>query len=128
MIAPSFLGYPLQFDGAKRTAVADLDNHVRQMVEQVLFTAPGERLNRPDFGCGLGRMVFAPNSEVLATATQFLVRGALQRWLADVIRVDDVVVTTAEEQLVVEVRYVRLNTARSQVDRFTRALSARPGP
>jgi phage baseplate assembly protein W len=128
MSAGGFLDYPLHFDGANRTALTDGRDHVRDMVEQVLFTAPGERVNRPDFGCGLGRMVFAPNSDVLAAATQFLVRGALQRWLADVIRVDEVRVTAADEQLVIEVAYLRLDSALSQLDRFVRPLSAGTGP
>src|SRR5713226_4601523 len=84
------LDYPFRFDGRDRTADTDDDDHIRDLIEQVLFTAPGERVNRPDFGCGLQRLVFAPNSPELASATQFLVQGALQQWLGDLIEVNDI--------------------------------------
>src|SRR5919205_1882945 len=82
--------YPYRFDARGRTAETDTSNHIRDMIEQVLFTAPGERVNRPDFGCGLQRLVFAPNSDELAAASQFLVQGALQQWLGDLIELNDV--------------------------------------
>ena len=66
------------------------DDHIRDLIEQVLFTAPGERVNRPNFGSGLLQLVFAPNSDELAAATQFLVQGALQQWLGDLIQVEGV--------------------------------------
>jgi phage baseplate assembly protein W len=72
--------FPFGFNGRGRTAEADGDAHLRQLIEQVLFTYPGERVNRPDFGSGLMQLVFAPSGEELATAAQFLVQGALQRW------------------------------------------------
>lgn len=102
-----FLDHPFHFDGRGRAATTDADDHVQDMIYQVLFTNPGERVNRPDFGCGLRQLVFMPNSDALATATQFLVQGALQRWLADVIQVEQVRVTSEEERLVVDVVYVR---------------------
>ena len=77
--------------GARRKR-AD-DDHIRDLIEQVLFTAPGERVNRPTFGSGLMQLVFAPNSDELATATQFLVQGALQQWLGDVVQVEAVAVS-----------------------------------
>ena len=84
------IAYPYSFDGRGRTAQANDDDHIREMIEQVLFTAPGERVNRPDFGCGLLQMVFAPNGSELATATQFLVQGALQQAVGDVIDLTNV--------------------------------------
>jgi len=89
------------------------------MIFQVLFTNPGERVNRPDFGCGLSQLLFAPNSDVLATATQFMVQGSLQRWLADVIQVEQVLVASEEERLVVDVTYVRSDNGQRRQDRFT---------
>lgn len=80
--------------------------HVDQMIRQVLFTAPGERVNRPDFGCGLRRMVFAPNSEAGASLLKVQVRQALDRWLGSLIRVDDVVTQADGEVLRVTVVYV----------------------
>ena len=79
--------FPFHFDSRGRTAETADDDHVRDLIEQVLFTAPGERVNRPDFGSGLLQLVFAPNSAELAAATQFLVQGALQQWLGDLIEV-----------------------------------------
>jgi uncharacterized protein len=114
----SFLNFPFQLDGRGRAAVTGLDNHVRDMIEQVLFTNPGERVNRPDFGCGLLQLVFMPNSDALATATQFLVHGALQRWLSDVVQIEQVRVTDDDARLVVEVVYTRLDTGERQQAQF----------
>jgi phage baseplate assembly protein W len=114
----SYLDHPLRLDGRGRVATTQADDHVRDMIYQVLFTNPGERVNRPDFGCGLLQLVFEPNSEALATATQFLVQGALQRWLADVIQVEQLEITGEEERLMVDVIYVRLDTGQRQRDLF----------
>ena len=84
----------------------DFGRHVRQMMLQVLFTNPGERINRPDFGCGLRRMVFAPNSEVSANLTQVLVLQALETWLGDLITVNEVNVKAIEEKLEVRIVYI----------------------
>lgn len=113
------LGHPLHYDHRRRTATTDANAHVRQMIEQVLFTAPGERVNRPDFGCGLLQLVFGPNSEQLAAATQMLVQGALQQWLGDVIRVDGVEVEATDGTLRVVVRYLVLQTQTDEVGEFT---------
>ena len=115
----SYLDHPFHLDGRGRVATADTDDYVRDMIYQVLFTNPGERVNRPDFGCGLRQLVFMPNSDVLATATQFLVQGALQRWLADVIQIEQLQVTSQEERLVVEVVYVRRDNGQREQARFT---------
>ena len=72
------------------SADTDDDDHIYDLIYQVLFTSPGERVNRPEFGCGLKQMVFLPNSDALATATQQLVAGSLQRWLGEVIAVEKV--------------------------------------
>ena len=98
--------YPFHFDGRGRTALTDDDDHIRDMIEQLLFTSPGERVNRPDFGTGLMQLVFAPNSDELAAATQFLVQGALQQWLGDLIQVESVQVESVEARLHVTVQYV----------------------
>src|SRR5690606_41985143 len=82
---PRFLDFPFGLDASGRTAQTDADEHVRDLIYQVLFTNPGERVNRPDFGCGLKQLVFAPNSDALAASTQQLVQGALLRWLEDLI-------------------------------------------
>ena len=95
----SQLDYPFHFDTRGRTAETSDDEHIRDMIEQVLFTAPGERVNRPTFGCGLMQLVFAPNSDALAATSQFLVQGALQQWLGDLIVVEAVQVEADDSTL-----------------------------
>lgn len=116
----SQIAYPFRFDFRRRTAEADEVAHIRDLIEQVLFTAPGERVNRPDFGCGLAQLVFAPNSDQLGAATQMVVQSALQQWLGDLIQVDAVDVTNEDAVLRVTVRYVILQTQTAQVSEFTR--------
>jgi Bacteriophage baseplate protein W len=103
-----FLDFPLGVDGSGRMATSEADDHTRDLIEQVLFTSPGERPNRPDFGCGLAELVFEPNSVLLAAAVELRVRGSLQRWLGDVIDVEDVRVDADDSRLTVDVTYVRL--------------------
>jgi len=79
------LDFPYRFDGLGRTATTDRDDHIRDLIEQVLFTAPGERVMRPDFGSGLLALVFEPNSSTLAATTQIMVQGALQQYLSHLI-------------------------------------------
>ncbi len=116
---PDYFDYPFRFDGRGRAALTDADDHVRDMIYQVLFTSPGERVNRPDFGCGLLQLVFMPNSGALAAATQFMVQGALQRWLADVIQVESVQVRSDEGRLEVEVSYLRRDTGQREQTLFS---------
>ena len=82
--------FPFHIDGRRRTAVTDDNDHVRDLIYQVLFTSPGERVNRPDFGCGLKQLIFMPNSDALATSTQTIVHGSLQRWHERVIKGESV--------------------------------------
>jgi uncharacterized protein len=116
------LAYAYRFDNSGRTAEASDERHVRDLIEQVLFTAPGERVMRPDFGSGVAQLVFAPNSVELAGATQMLVQGALQQWLGDLIAVQAVSVDTDDASLIVTVRYSLRGTDQAQVQAFTRAL------
>ncbi len=114
------LRYPYQFDGRGRTAEVDEEAYIRGLIEQVLFTAPGERVMRPDFGSGLMQLVFAPNSVELAATTQFLVQGALQQWLGALIALEAVEVEAVDSALRVTVRYVIRRTQASQVASFER--------
>jgi phage baseplate assembly protein W len=114
------LDFPLHFDGRGRTAETNDEGHIRDLIEQLLFTAPGERVNRPDFGSGLQQLVFAPNSDELAAATQFLVQGALQQWLGDLIQVDAVQVESEDATLRVTVRYLVRRSGERQTAQFTR--------
>ncbi len=117
------MDYPYHFEPRGLTAVTSEDDHIRDMILQVLFTAPGERVNRPDFGSGLLQMVFAPNSDELATATQFLIQGALQRWLGDVILVDAVSVESEESTLRVSVSYTNRRNQQRRVEQFTNSVA-----
>ena len=113
------LDYPFHIDGRGRSASTSVDDHIRDLIFAVLFTAPGERVNRPDFGCGIRQLLFMGNSDVLATTTQFLVQGSLQRWLGDLIALERVTVTNQDERLVVEVVYTRRdNNEREQIQFF----------
>lgn len=114
------IDYPYRFDGRGRTAETDDNDHIRDLIEQVLFTAPGERVNRPSFGSGLMRLVFAPNSDELATATQFLVQASLQQWLGDLIQVDEVQVENDDSTLFVTVQYTVRRSQERQTAQFTR--------
>jgi phage baseplate assembly protein W len=111
--------FPLQFDARGRTAEAGEEDHIRDLIHQVLFTAPGERVNRPTFGSGLRRLVFAPNSDELAAATQFLVQGELQQWLGDLIQVEEVQVTAEDSTLQVSIQYIVRRDQQRQTAQFT---------
>ena len=102
------LGFPLRLDARGRTATVELEDYLRGLVETVLFTRPGERVNRPDFGSGVDRLVFAPGGDETAHATQALVQAALQRWLGDLLRVEDVRVVATDARLDVTVVYAPL--------------------
>jgi phage baseplate assembly protein W len=112
------LYFPYQIDGRGRTQAASASDYIQQLVEQVLFTSPGERVNLPDFGSGLLQLPFAPNSIEMAAATQFSVQAALQKWLSGYIRVQSVVATANDATLNVTVTYALLNTDVTQVQTF----------
>ncbi len=112
--------YPFHASSLGRTALATDEQHIRNMIEQVLFTSPGERVMRPTFGSGLLQLVFAPNSPELAAATQMLVQGALQQWLGDVILVEGVQVESEDASLRVSVQYVIRRSQERQVAEFSR--------
>jgi len=114
------IDFPFHFDTRGRTATTGDDDHVRDTIEQLLFTNPGERVNRPDFGSGLLQLIFAPNSPELAAALQFTVQAALQQWLGDVIQVQSLEVTSEDSRLQVELKYLVLSTAEQRTDIFVR--------
>ena len=112
------IDFPFHFDSAGRTAATDDDDHIRDMIEEFLFTNPGERLNRPDFGAGLLQLIFAPNSPELATAVQFTIQAGLQRWLSDLIEVRNLQVTSEDSTLRVLVQYVVKRTGEQRTQTF----------
>ena len=109
------LDFPYHFDGTGRSAMTGPADHVRDLIEQVLFTAPGERVMRPTFGSGLLALVFEPNSVQLAATTQFLAQASLQEHLSHLIAVQSVSVEPVDSSLIVTVAYQLLEDGSSQV-------------
>src|SRR5207245_6540935 len=114
------IDFPLHFDGRGRTATADESKHVRGMIEQLLFTNPGERVNHPDFGSGLLQLIFAPNSPELAATVQFTLQAAIQRWLGDLIALSDLKVQAVDSSLTIDLKYVIRRTNVAQTATITR--------
>lgn len=116
------IDYPFHFDRVGRTATTSDADHLRDMIEEFLFTNPGERVNRPDFGSGLLQMVFAPNSSELAAALQFTVQAGLQRWLGDLIAVErlEVVNDDREGRLAIVIQYLVRRTNERRMAHFIR--------
>jgi uncharacterized protein len=112
--------YPYGFDPRGRTSEATRDDHIRQMIELALFTAPGERVNRPTFGSGVTQLIFTPNSTTVASALQLAVQGAIQLWLGDLVQVQEISVTTEDSQLNVTVSYVERSRQERQTVTFVR--------
>jgi phage baseplate assembly protein W len=115
------IAYPLRVDQNRRTATTDEESHIREMIEQLLFTSAGERVMRPTFGSGVMQLVFAPNSLELAATTQFLVEGALHQWLGDLIELRGIVITAEDSTLRVEISYVIRATQQARTDSFQRS-------
>jgi phage baseplate assembly protein W len=116
------IDFPLHLDARGRTARAGLDDHVRDLIEQLIFTHHGERVNRPDFGSGALQLVFAPNSPELAATVQFTLQAALQMWLGDVIEVAELTVSADDARLVISLSYLIKASGETQTARFTRSL------
>jgi len=114
--------YPFHFDGRGRTAATTDDDHIRDMLEQLIFTSPGERVNRPDFGSGIMQLIFAPNSPELAATLQFTLQAAIQRWLGDVLELQALEVTSVDSLLTINVQYVVRRTNQPQNASFTRTV------
>jgi uncharacterized protein len=114
----TFFDFPYHIDGRGRTAETDPSDHLRDLIHQVLFTVPGERVNRPDFGCGIAQLTFMPNSEPLASATQFLIHGALTRWLDGVIILHEVGVEAVDNTLTITVAFSDRRSGEARQARF----------
>lgn len=100
-------GFPFAVDGDGQIRATGGDEAIRGKIIQVLFTAPGERVNLPEFGCGLFNLVFEPNNAILAASMEFTVGQALARWLGDDIQVDGVAVDSSEETVTIEIVYTK---------------------
>lgn len=114
--------FPLSINSQGRTATTDRAGHIRDLIEQVLFTAQGERVNRPEFGAGVERLIFAPNSDEVATATKTIVQGALQQWLAGIAVVEGVETSSDNSRLEITVVYTDAENGERQEATFARNL------
>jgi len=114
--------FPFHFDDRGRTATTDYDEHVRDMLEQLLLTNVGERVNRPDLCGGVLELVFAPNSPELAAAVELGLRAGLQRWLGDVVDVANLEVTAEDSRLRIAIDYIVRRTGDRRSDTFERAV------
>ena len=110
--------YPYGFDSTGHTAQDDLPCHIRDMIEQILLTSPGERVNRPTFGCGVTQLVFAPNSDALASTQRQVIQGCLQQWLSDLIQVQSVTVVNQDATLQITVDYMIIQSQQQQTQQF----------
>lgn len=112
------LKYPYGFDTSGHTAQTDPPAHIRDMIEQILLTSPGERVDRPTFGCGVTQLVFAPNSDALAAAQQQMIQASLQQWLSDLIRVNAVNVEAQDSALLITITYTIIQSQQQQTQQF----------
>lgn len=119
-MAATELGYPFRVAHSGRTATESRLEHIRSLIEQVLFTAPGERVNRPDFGIAVRRLVFEGANEEMMAATQFLIQGELQQWLGHLIDIEAVLVENVDANLNVTIKYIVRQDQQAQIARFTR--------
>lgn len=115
------IDYPFHLSNG-HTAETENADHIRDMIEELLFTNPGERVNRPDFGTGLRQLVFAPNSPELAAALQFTLQADLQRWLGDLIEVQDLEVISEDSSLQISIQYLVRRTNEIQTTQLSRAV------
>ena len=106
-------GFPFRINDLGQVSTATGDGNIRGKIVQIMLTAPGERVGLPEFGCGLRDLVFDPNNDILAAATEFAITRALQQWLSDEIILEQVDVSNPEERLEVQVVYLR----RDQLER-----------
>jgi uncharacterized protein len=116
------IDFPFHLDSRGRTANTGGDDHIRDMIEQLLFTNPGERVNRPDFGSGLQQLIFSPNSPELAAAVKFTLQAALQRWLGDLIELQALEIASEDSTLSILIQYVVRRSDQQQIVQFTQTV------
>jgi phage baseplate assembly protein W len=114
------IDYPWHFDNKGRTATTGDNEHIRDMLEQLIFTSPGERVNRPELGTGVMQRVFAPNSPEIAAALQFTMQAAIQRWLGDLIELQGLMVESREALQLITIQYTVRRRGQDQVATLTR--------
>ncbi|MHC5939149.1 GPW/gp25 family protein [Nostoc sp.] len=112
------IDFPFHFDRYHRTASTNDASHIRDLIEQLLFTTPGERVNRPDFGCGVLSLIFAPNRPELATAMQITIQASIEHWLSDLIDLQTLEITSVDASLYIVVEYFVQSSGESQTATF----------
>lgn len=112
--------YPFRISDRGRTLEVSEELHIRQLIEQVLFCYPGERINRPSFGAGLNQLIFAENNDQLVSATQLLISASLQQWLGDLVHVKSVDISSDGSTLRITVQYSLVRNQQPQESIFTR--------
>jgi len=110
--------FPYQFDSTGYTAQTDLPGHIEDMIEEILLTSPGERVNRPTFGCGIMQLIFAGNSDSLAAAQQQVIQCSLLQWMSDLIQVNAVYVMAEDSTLQIDITYTIIQTQQQQTSQF----------
>lgn len=116
------IDFPFHFDSRGRSATASDDDHICAMLEQLIFTSPGERVNRPDFGSGILQLIFAPNSPELAAALQFTLQAAIQRWLGDLLELQALDVKSIDSTLTIDVKYIVRRTNQARTTHFEKVV------
>lgn len=117
------IDFPYQISNDGRTAATNDADHVRDMIEMLLFTHPGERVMRPDFGTGLLQYIHAPNSPELAATLQVTLQASLTRWLGDLIDLTEATAESVDAELRVTLRYILRSTGEERRETFTRPVS-----
>lgn len=117
------IDYPFHFTSQGRTAVCGKEDHIREMIEEFIFSSPGERVNRPDFGSGAIQMVFAPNSPEIAAALKHLIQAGLLQYLGDLIEIQALDVENADTELTIQVKYTIRATGEQCTETYTRRCS-----
>ncbi len=117
------IDFPYHFDSRGGTAATGDEDHIRDMIEQLLFTSPGERVNRPSFGSGLLQLVFAPNSPELAAALKYAMQASLNQWLGDLIEVQALEVACEDSTLSIELKYALRFTQEVRTATFSRSIA-----
>lgn len=112
------LAFPYHLNPSGRSATSGTDAHVRQMLEQLLLTSSGERVNRPDFGCGLLDLVFGPNQPQLAAGLTAVITASIQQWLGDVVELTGLQVESVDSTLAIDISYTVRATGQSGTAAF----------
>jgi len=118
------LAYPLAFDDERGRFAKTLDyeRYVRGLVLQTLLTAPGERINRPEFGTPIPQLLFAAINEEIADLVKAQIHRAMDLWLDRIVRVERVETRQPEPtRFEIEVSYIILATGTSAV--LTRSIA-----